>query len=265
MNVKITALPQLYALVYGDNGRIFPGGTALNFAVHASEFTGVDVSLIGAVGNDEFGQKISGAVGYRRICTDGIRTDKKKATPVCRITDAAAKDGTGRILENTGLLDSFKLSKADMKELLISDLVFVDYGCACMEEIFKLKEEYGFKLAVDFGSVSDLAEVEKVCGSIDFVLMSGSDAVADGIKAVSAKNPSVFNVMLGEKGSLTAVSGNVYPEPAAEPDEFIDDIGFEDCYHAAFICSYMVDHSIEKAMRVASEMAAIACEHRGGF
>ena len=40
---------------------------------------------------------------------------------------------------------------------------------------------------------------------------------------------------------------------------------FGDSCHAGFVCSYMLEKDIEKAMRVGSEIASETLKHYGGF
>lgn len=41
---------------------IRPGGEALNFAVHASRFTNIDVTLLGVIGKDKYAEVIMDSI-----------------------------------------------------------------------------------------------------------------------------------------------------------------------------------------------------------
>ena len=266
MNVKIAALPCLCADVFEGQKRIYPGGEALNFAVHAAEFTGVDVMLLGAVGKDEYGQKILDTVGYRRIDISGLRVEKKGET-AWNMT-YLTPEGDRYYKEDSwhgGVLDKYKLSKADLKSLSFADCVFVTYTAVCFEEILELKKEYGFKLAVDFDVERDWEKLETYCPFVDFYMISGSEELLPVFEEWSKKYPGLFNMTLAEKGSVTYANGQEYRVEAAKPDEIVDSTGCGDSYHAAFVCSYLVDKDIMKAMKQASELAALTLEHYGGF
>ena len=51
----------------------------------------------------------------------------------------------------------------------------------------------------------------------------------------------------------------------AWPSGVIDTTGCGDSYHAGFVCSYMLENNIEKAMNIGSEIAAETLKHYGGF
>lgn len=266
MNVKITALPVLCADVFDGNKRIYPGGEALNFAVHASEFSGVDVTLIGAVGNDEYGKKILDAVGYRRMDITGIRIDKK--LPTAYNVTYLTPEGDRYYKTDSwhgGVIDNFKLSKSDIKALSLSDVVFINYSASCFADVVELKKLHGFKLAVDFDVLRDWDRIEELAPYIDFVLISGAEEYLHIFKEMSERYDGIFNMTLGSQGSATYIHGTEYRVPAAEPDDLIDSTGCGDTYHAGFICNYMVEHNIKKAMDIASDLAAITMEHFGGF
>ena len=70
---------------------------------------------------------------------------------------------------------------------------------------------------------------------------------------------------LAERGSVTYHKGNEYLVSANPINHIVDTTGCGDSYHAGFVCSYMLDGNISKAMRVGSEFAAQTLSHYGGF
>lgn len=267
MNIMITALPVLAMDVYEELGKVHPGGEALNFAVHASEFTGIDISLIGAVGNDDYGRQILDNIGYRRINTEGVKIEKKGATAVCRTY--LTPEGERYYKDDSwqgNVLDKFKLSKSDIKQLSLADLVYINSYSACFDEVVALKRNSAFKLAVDFSTRYDEMMLEELCPDIDFVMCSGKESDLPVFLHLSKKYPAVvFNITLAKEGSVTYQEGKEYRVPATLPDEFVDTTGCGDSYHAGFLCSYLKEGEIMKAMKTASDLASVTIEHLGGF
>lgn len=270
MNKKITALPFMSADIYDKSPRIYAGGSALAFAVHASEFTGVDVILAGAVGKDEQGDKVLSNVSYRRIDIEGIKVEKKLPTATRHISlnsDGSIKE----CIVNDEIYKKYKLSKSDKNALMISDVVFTVYGCPAFDEIAAARNDFGFKLAVDLGEQTDMAVLEDLAKDIDFMLLNlkgSADEASNGIykalKGLSARAGNIINI-INDTGSITFVKGEETALPATVPDDRVDYTGFFDSYHAAFICSFTVDNDITKAMQQASDLAAITVEHLGEF
>ena len=75
----------------------------------------------------------------------------------------------------------------------------------------------------------------------------------------------LFNVSLAEHGSVTYFNGQEFKVQAVKVESIIDTTGCGDSYHAGFVCSYMLENNIEKAMNVGSEIAAETLKHYGGF
>ena len=61
-NIKLTALPCICVDVFDGIEVIRPGGEAVNFAVHASRFTNIDVTLLGVVGKDKYAEAIMDSI-----------------------------------------------------------------------------------------------------------------------------------------------------------------------------------------------------------
>ena len=68
-----------------------------------------------------------------------------------------------------------------------------------------------------------------------------------------------------ELGNVTYLKRQEFSVQAVKVDTVIDTTGCGDSYHAGFVCSYMLENDIEKAMRVGSEIAAETLKHYGGF
>ena len=231
--IKLTALPCICADVFYGTEIIRPGGEALNFAAHASHFKDIDVTLLGVVGKDKYAE-----AGDRYYKDDSWN---------------------GEILDNIVLNDN------EIKILSRSDVVFVHFWASCFSQVVELKETLGFKLAVDFDVYRDFADMERFAPHVDFFMISGSEELLPRFKELSNKYRSLFNVSLAERGSVTYFNGQEFKVQAVKVESIIDTTGCGDSYHAGFVCSYMLENNIEKAMNVGSEIAAETLKHYGGF
>ena len=84
-------------------------------------------------------------------------------------------------------------------------------------------------------------------------------------KKLSYKYECLFNISLAERGSVTYYKGKEFKAKAVKVDTVIDTTGCGDSYHAGFVCSYILEKDIEKAMSVGSEIAAETLMYYGGF
>ena len=67
MKTKIVAMTTMCGDIFDATGEIRPGGEALNFAVIASEYPHVEISLMGAIGDDECGREILKLIQNKKI------------------------------------------------------------------------------------------------------------------------------------------------------------------------------------------------------
>ena len=148
--LDLVALPCLCVDVFDKTEIVRAGGEALNFAAHASKYDNISVTLLGAVGKDNYAQAIMSSIDGMKINTDHVRIDESCPTANNRVYltndgDRYYKEDSwnGRILDNIVLNDT-------EKELIASaDVVFIHYHASCFDQVVELKKAHGFKLAVD--------------------------------------------------------------------------------------------------------------------
>ena len=245
--IKLTALPCICADVFDGTDIIRPGGEALNFAAHASRFDEMDVTLLG--------------IDKSHIRTDERYQTANNMTYLTADGDRYYKDDSW----NGKILDDIILNDDEIRILSESDVVFVHFWASCFSQVVELKKTSGFKLAVDFDVYRDFADMERLAPYMDFFMISGSEELLPKFRELSCKYDCLFNISLAERGSVTYFKGQEFRVQAVKVDAVIDTTGCGDSYHAGFVCSYMLENDIEKAMRVGSEIAAETLKHYGGF
>ena len=264
--MKLITMSTLCTDVFPDSNEIRPGGEALNFAAHAEKYSHIDVSIIGAIGDDKYGNVIMDSIKNTKIDKSCIHVIKGGTTANNRIylTDAGDRyfkpdSWTG------GVYAEYQLKEADIDLIKASDVVFLNYYCPYFSEIFEMKKKYGFKLAVDFDVERDFAKMEKLAADIDFFMISGNEDILQIFREWSERYSGLFNVTLAEKGSVTYHDGKEYRVSAVPVAEVIDTTGCGDSYHAGFVCSYLKDGNIVAAMEEGSRVASNTLQHFGGF
>ena len=264
--IKLTALPCICADVFYGTEIIRPGGEALNFAVHASRFKDIDVTLLGVVGKDKYAEAIMDSIAKFDIDKKHIRIDERYQTAnnmtyLTESGDRYYKDDSW----NGEILDNIVLNDNEIKILSRSDVVFVHFWASCFSQVVELKKRVGFKLAVDFDVYRDFEDMQRFAPYVDFFMISGSEELLPKFKELSSKYSCLFNVSLAERGSVTYFNEKEFRVQAVKVENIIDTTGCGDSYHAGFVCSYMLENDIEKAMNVGSEIAAETLKHYGGF
>ena len=263
---RILCMPTLCADIFEHSGEILPGGEALNFACIACRYDHVDVSLLGAIGEDEPGRHIQQVIRDRRIDGRNVHVIPGGATATHKISidahgDRYFKPGAW----NGGVLDIYRLSDADAAALLRADGVFVTWYSPNFREALELRKAGRFRLAVDFDIERNFAKMEEVLPWVDFFMISGDDSVLPVARTWSEKYDGLFNVTLAANGSVTYQRGQEYRVQAVPVKEVIDTTGCGDSYHAGFICSYVKNGDIIAAMNEGSQVASETLAHLGGF
>ncbi len=263
---RILCMPTLCADIFEHSGEILPGGEALNLACIACRYDHVDVSLLGAIGEDEPGRHIQQVIADRRIDGENVHVIPSGATATHRISidehgDRYFKPGAW----NGGVLDIYRLTEADLAAMNAADVVFCTWYSPNFRETLEARKQGTFRLAVDFDIERDFAKMEAVLPFVDFFLISGDESVLPVARAWSEKYDGLFNVTLAEHGSVTYHRGKEYRVSAVPVDVVIDTTGCGDSYHAGFICSYVKDGDVIAAMHEGSRVASETLGHVGGF
>ena len=264
--IKMIALPCLCVDVFDGTDEMRPGGEALNFAAHASSFDGMDVSLLGAVGEDAYAKCIMDSIADKRINTRYVRIDKEKNTANNRTY--LTEEGDRYYKEDSwdgDIVDKLVLNAEEIKILADADVVFIHFSAGCFLQVLEAKKKHGFQLAVDFDVYRDFEDMERLAPFIDYFMISGEEALLPYFEDFSKKYNGLFNMSLAECGSVTYYKGECYRVPACQVLEVVDTTGCGDSYHAGFVCSHLLDGDIERAMKKGSELAAETLSHYGGF
>lgn len=264
--IDLVALPCLCVDVFDGTNEIRPGGEALNFAVHASTFDEINVSLLGAVGQDSYADCIMDSIANKKIDTSHVRMEKDNVTANNRTYLTAEGDRYYKDDSWTGdIVDKMVLTQDELDYISQADVVFVHFWAGCFKQIIELKKVNAFKLAVDFDVYRDFDDMENYAPYIDYFMISGEEHMLTYFEEFSKKYNGLFNMSLADKGSVTYFRGERYSVPATKVKEIIDTTGCGDSYHAGFVCSHLINGDILEAMKTGSEYAAETLEHYGGF
>ena len=264
--IKLVALPCLCVDVFDGTNEIRPGGEALNFAAHASEFDDIDVTILGAVGNDEYAKCIMESIADKKINTSHIRIDTNYPTAHNRTYLTVSGDRQYREDSWNGtVLDNIVLDDDEIKIIAGADVVFVHFLASCFRQVIELKKKYDFKLAVDFDVYRDFDDMRQFAPYINFFMISGSEEFIWYFEEFSNSYDGLFNMTLAERGSVTYHKGVKYEVEADKVEDVVDTTGCGDSYHAGFVCSYMLDGDIKNAMERGAKIAAKTLSHYGGF
>lgn len=264
--MKIVAMSTICADVFDDTEEIRLGGEALNFAMAISKYSHINISLMGAVGDDYIGQKaiqcIKASQTIDMSCVHIINNGKTATNKIYH--DAKGNRYFKEDSWDGGVYQDFQLSDIDKEKLQEADIVFINYYSPNFQDVLELKSEYGYKMAVDFDVVRNFSELKEIVRQIDFIFFSGDEQTLVVLKDWSVLYHGIFNATLAEQGSVTFYRGKEYHADAVPVKKIVDTTGCGDSYHAAFIASYLKNHDINIAMEEGSAVAANTLMVLGG-
>lgn len=244
------------------NGKLYPGGCALNVAYYANQ-AGLKIDLVSCVGNDKnsniplkINSQIHQLVGK---------------TPMQKIKVLA--NGEKKFIGYLpGVLSDFKLNKDDVNFIGKHD-VLVTLFYSQIKHLFQQVTSLNFSgtKVVDFMDGNDFNKdinfVKKYANwwDIGFFGLTGNDSQFIQQLLQLAKNLSKTMVItLGSGGSL-AVSHNKIFKVKAKPIQAIDTTGCGDAYIAGFLADYLSKKGIKAAMENGSCLAAKVAKNLGAI
>lgn len=260
--------------VFGDSFRFNLGGKGLNQAVNVAA-SGFKTVLIGRVGDDVFGQKITADLKNAGVSTEFIAVDKGAHTGIGHIRVNAAGEYDTVVVNGANsnlnfpevaeaLASAGKVSFGLMNYEISSDVI-----SATAEEI----RSRGGSTIINFSPV--VPDVHYVISDADYLVANaeeiqsllGEEAedvlfLAKRIQAKGAKN---VIVTLGEEGALGLdADGNVYTVQA-EPTKVVNTIGAGDTFLASFAVGLQAEATFSTALEFANYAASLVCAKQESF
>jgi len=248
--------------VFPDTGKCYVGGNSLNFAIQARKSGAERAAVLGAIGNDEYGQLIRSYLKEKSVDTAFLRTLPTRTASNRIYIDAG---GDRYFLPDSwdgGAYAEYRATPEDLDYLNTFDLVAITFHDPSFSAVLENKKNY--RLAVDYLDFRDYAIMERVLTKTDITFISGNDEVVEVLKPLSQRYNALIVVTLGARGSVALINGQSWYQPAEPVSNVVDTTGCGDAYQAAFSLSWLKDGDIEKAMKAGSVAAAYVLGHVGG-
>ncbi|MEA3489739.1 MAG: D-glycero-beta-D-manno-heptose-7-phosphate kinase [Candidatus Omnitrophota bacterium] len=255
-------------------GEDFMPGGACNVANNLSRL-GAEVSLVGVVGKDKHGERLTGILKERDIRTDGIVADVKRPTilktrviahhqQVVRI-DRENTDGVaGRHL--TMIQDYLKRNIRKTDAVIIEDYGKGMITPSLLKMVVPLAKRHGKIVAVDpkdshfsyYRGVSVITPNSNEAGvAAGFPLDSDESLKKGGMKLLSKLRASVILITLGEKGMMVFEKGKTPRKISTLAQDVFDVSGAGDTVIAVYTLSVISGGSPIMAAHIANCAAGI--------
>jgi len=259
--------------VHANRVTLSPGGKGLNQAAAACRL-GVDVSLVGCVGNDAFGDELLSLMRIEGVNTDHVTKHEDAQTSMVGII---VKDNIPGFI---GAPDaSQKITEADIRTALESmtadDVLLVGFEIPqpLVQLTLQLGREAGAttvlnpapyfttdKFVFNYLHLVDIL----IPNMLEAKLLTGSDTDDSDALAQQLRDHGVSIVVMtnGEDGSIY-YDGQSRIEQSAFEVEVVDTTGASDAYVGAYCVGLANGWETQRILRFASAASGLACTAHG--
>lgn len=247
---------------YFNQKQMFPGGNAVNFAVHARR-SGAEAAYIGVIGTDAEGDLIRSSLQAEGVDLARLRVeDGPSAFATVHMDDSGNNRQWGLCEKGVSM---FRLDGADLDYLAGFDLVHTGETSQLEGQLAQIRE----RVAISF----DFSErgLDYAAGVLPYLKVAafsrgnaGNEEVARVLDAAQASGVELITVTQGARGATVCHKGEVLFAPAV-PVDAVDTLGAGDAFVSRLACRVLAGMPLGEAARDAAQYSALICGTRGAF
>lgn len=257
------------------------GGAPANFAYHAGRL-GEEGWAISAVGNDSLGQEIMDVLNRKRVRSLVAVSGRPTGTVQVSLDDAGVPS---YIITEDVAWDDIPFSP-EMQELAArtdavcfgslvqrsgsraSVLKFVEALPASALKVFDINLRQHFYSPGILEKSLEIADVLKI-NDEEIVTVADMFSLGDDIRAACRKLIDMYSLKFvlltkGAQGSEVITRDEIIPQGVGKIN-VVDTVGAGDAFTAAFTVAYLRGKSLSEAQRLAGEVTAYVCSHKGAM
>lgn len=267
--------PKQGETVLGDTFSQIRGGKGANQAVAAARL-GAVVSVIGAIGDDSFGQQLRDGLIEDEIHTQGLKTVQEKSSGIAQITIA---DGDNSIIVVPGANAGCSPEWVEQNSSIIAQadmlMLQLEIPLASVQKALEIARKYRVPVILNPAPAQELSKdiLEKVTyltpnqSELAHLSSVPLEQEEDYIRAAEELWDSGVEHLIvtrGKEGSLYVKQGDThfssYPSYVVP---VVDTTGAGDAFNAGLAVFIAEGHTIEEAVSFASVVAALAVTKYG--
>ena len=285
LTASCTRAPQAGETVIGKKFRTAPGGKGFNQAVQCARL-GADVTMVGKVGEDDFGRALLEAAKGEGIDISHVLADPDEATGIAIITLEETDEGTqNRIVVCPGA--NFTISAQEIGWLREAvgnyDMVIMQFELPMeiVETIAEWAHETGVPVMVNPAPAAPMSD--RLLSAVTFLspneheaavltghsisVENGIDyddvrAVADALRERGVKN---LIITMGGNGSIAVGESGIHHTECVKMPHVADPTAAGDSFVASFCTVLAAGLPADKALDFASHAAAITVTRMGAM
>lgn len=245
---------------YPQQGVMYPGGNAVNVAVHARRL-GADAAYLGVLGTDHAGRVVLEALKQEDV--DLALTRSVEGANAFAMVNVV--DGNRVFAHGDVGVSAFELTADDLRAVSEYDVVHTG-ECSNIEGQLGELQNYSRVLSFDF-SERPWDYVEQYAGFASIAISSNPDGdfshARAHAEALRALGPGTAVVTLGAAGALVLQESLTYrPAPAGE---IVDTLGAGDAFIARLLVGLGTGEDLGILLGASTAYATACCEAFGAF
>jgi ribokinase len=269
--VRTQRFPQPGETISGEDLRVFPGGKGANQAVAAAR-QGVQVSMLGRVGKDNFGDFLLNNLEENHVEVRYVQRDDASTGTAIIIVDA---NGQNSILLSAGA--NGKVSSTDVTHASFADhkllLLQLEIPIPTVLSATQRAHENGLPVILNPAPAKQLPE--ELISLVDYLipnetelsLLTGMDvidlpAAERAAKSLLERGVRHVIVTLGSKGALIVTSTHV-THVASYKVDVVDTTAAGDAFIGGFAYSLLQNKTLEESVRYGCACGALATTRFG--
>jgi ribokinase len=266
--VRVEHLPAPGETVLGGRFSTHDGGKGANQAVAATR-AGAAVTLIGAIGTDEHGQRALEALRAERLDLDRLRQLDAEPTGVALIV--VGPRGENQIAVAPGANEAWQLDDEDRARIAASDVLLTNHEVPpeVVAEALRVAHAAGVRTILNPAPARALSAEVLQLGPIltpnehELVVAIGNDETATALEELAARHAGPIVVTQGAAGALVVEGGREERFPGHAVDTVIDTTGAGDTFNGVLAAWLAAGSSLADAVRAANLAASMSVATAG--
>ncbi len=267
--VRVPHSPMPGETVLGGDFETFPGGKGANQAVAAARMGG-DVTMVGRVGNDDFGDTLIQGLLQDNVKTTHVTKDPQAPTGIAMI--AVAANGENSIVVASGA--NMEVTEEDVAKasslMEKTDILLVQLECPLEAVIAAVDLAKAHHVPVVLNPAPAQPIPKTLLANVDYLtpneselaILSGVKGIDAGIQKLQEWGLKALVVTLGEKGARVISEGVDRHLPAYEVSA-VDTTAAGDAFNGAFAVTLAEKKSLFDAVQYSMAAGALAVTKRG--
>lgn len=271
MDIVMSAerLPKIGETILGEKVVYLPGGKGANQAVCMARLQG-DVTMVGAVGNDEFGRSLKDQMESNGVKTDFIRVVDGVQTGIANIFHVNRDNCITVIPGANYTVTKERITKEVVQAIAAADVLVVqlEIPLETVQYVLGIAKQHGVKTILNpapaqFLSPELLSLVDYLTpNETEFELLTGEHYTTDEeLSSMMLKWETTYHhtliVTLGERGCAVLVDGQLVITPPPKV-EVVDTTGAGDSFNGALAVGISAGKSLKETVDFAVKVSALA-------